>query len=226
MVGPRRGWTKLQWNNGQPTEHTWSGNYNNQVHHNQDGSIHPSAKVTAHHEKLLREKAANNSCMKFFNVQLLGLSGRPHPSLLGIVETRQAQKVRAHLQLLTGDFPSFELIGQRQKSDQSCRLCSHPVESTQHILIECCATSDVKERLLPELLNLIAAIDSTNELLFQNPSRLSLTQFILDPTSFNLNSGTRISFQNTRLPELFTLCRDWCFSVIALRKKLLQSSTQ
>ena len=144
--------------------------------------------------------------------------------MLGIIETRQVQKLRAHLQLLTGDFPSFELIGQQQRSDQSCRLCSYPVESTQHILTECRATSDVQERLLPELLNLLAAIDPTNDLLLQNHSRLSLTQFILDPTSFNLNRGIRISFQNARLPELFTLCRDWCFSVISLRKKLLNRS--
>ena len=47
-------------------------------------------KVTAYHEKSLRERASKISSLKYFNVQLLGLSGRPHPSLLGICETRQA----------------------------------------------------------------------------------------------------------------------------------------
>ena len=84
-------------------------------------------KVTAHHEKNLRDRALRNSCMQFLNVQLLGLSGKPHPALLNIYETRQAHKVRAHMQLLSGDFPSNELIGNRQKNKP--RLSALPMPS-------------------------------------------------------------------------------------------------
>ena len=182
-----------------------------------------TTRVTVYHEKLFREKAAKNSRLQFLNVQLLSLSGRPHPSLLGITETRQVQKLRAHLQLLTGDFPSFELLGHRQNSDQQCRLCFNPIESIQHIITECSATADARNRIFPELLNLVLSIDPTNQLLQPNISKRILTQFVLDPTSFNLSNEFRISFKNPRLHELFSLSRDWCFSVTSLRRKLLSS---
>ena len=50
-------------------------------------------KITAYHEKYHRQNAATNSCLQYLNVQLQGLSGRPHPVLLGISETREAFKV-------------------------------------------------------------------------------------------------------------------------------------
>ena len=75
---------------------------------------------------------------------LLGLSGKPHPALQGISETREAVKFRAHIQLLSGDFPSFEKLGSWHNAEPHCRLCPAPVESTQHILTECKATADVR----------------------------------------------------------------------------------
>ena len=74
-------------------------------------------KITAYHEKHHRQKAATNSSLQYLNVQLQGLSGRPHPVLLGISETREAVKVRAHVQLLSGDYPSYELLGKQRQSD-------------------------------------------------------------------------------------------------------------
>ena len=53
-------------------------------------------KITVYHEKYLRQKAATNSNLQYLNVQLQGLSGRPHPAVLGISETREAYKLRAH----------------------------------------------------------------------------------------------------------------------------------
>ena len=49
-------------------------------------------KITAYHERSLREKAANNTSLSYMNVGLLGLSGKPHPALQGISETREAVK--------------------------------------------------------------------------------------------------------------------------------------
>ena len=101
-------------------------------------------KITAYHERSLREKAANNTSLSYLNVGLLGLSGKPHPALQGISETREAVKFRAHIQLLSGDFPSFEKLGSWHNAEPHCRLCPAPVESTQHILTECKATADVR----------------------------------------------------------------------------------
>jgi hypothetical protein len=180
-------------------------------------------KITAHHERNLREKAAANSNLQYLNVQLLGLSGRSHPVLHHIYETREAFKLRAHLQLLSGNFASYELIGKQRSSDPGCRLCPTPIESTQHILSACCATADVRERLLPELLNLISEVHPTNGILDPHVPKSTLTQFILDPTSFNLSNKFRIPFRHTRLHEIFRLCHDWCYAVTSSRKKQLDN---
>ena len=180
-------------------------------------------KVTAHHERYLREKAEQNSSMQYLNVQLSGLTGRPHPALLNISETRQALRFRSHIQMLSGDFASSQLIGKHQNSDQSCQLCPCDLESTQHILTECLATSNVRERLLPELLNLVASVHPTNALLDPNVSKHTLTQFILDPTSFNLSNRFRINVQDIRLSEIFTLSRDWCHAIASSRNKQLKA---
>ena len=140
-----------------------------------------------------------------------------------ISETREAYKLRAHLQLISGDFPSYELIGKQRSSDPGCCLCPSPLESTQHILSECLATADVRRRLLPELQNLISEVHPTNGLLDPHVPRSTLTRFILDPTSFNLSNKFRIPFQHRRLHEVFHLCHDWCYAITSSRKKQLDS---
>ena len=52
------------------------------------------------------------------------------------------------------------MLGKQRNSDPHYRLCPSPVESTKHILTECCATAEVRDRLFPELLNVIAVIDT------------------------------------------------------------------
>ena len=178
------------------------------------------SRVTVYHERILRQKASTNSNMKYFNVQLLGLSGRPHPAIHHISETRQAQKCRSHLQLLLGDFASYEVLGRQQQSDQSCRLCKAEIDSTQHILTECSATSEIRECLLPELLNTLAA---ESGLLNPPISKHILMQFLLDPTSMNLSNRLRISPNHSHLYDLCPLSHDWCFAVTSSCKKQLQA---
>ena len=169
-----------------------------------------------------KERGHLYSNLQYLNVQLLGLSGRPHPALHHVRETREAFKMRAHIQLLAGDFPHNEVIGRHGNSDPRCSICPGPVESTQHLLTECSATAAVRERLLPELLNVIADIHPTHGLLDHTVSNINLTQFILDPTSANLNNRFRISPQHIRLAEIFRISRDWCYAVTSSRKKQLK----
>ena len=83
-----------------------------------------TTKVRAYHEKLWREKSLTNSKMIFLNVQLHGLNGRHHPALFGLKTTRQVEKMRPHLKMLSGDYLTYSRIALDRKSgDPSCRIC-------------------------------------------------------------------------------------------------------
>ena len=94
--------------------------------------------------------------------------------------------MRANIKFLCGDYPSNEHVGKLRNQDTCCQLFHAPVESTQHILIECHATKAVRDRLLPELLNVISQIKPDNDLLVPNVPKPILTQFLLDPTGLEL----------------------------------------
>ena len=64
--------------------------------------------ITVFHEKDQRVAAANNSKMKLFSVNLKGLNGRPHPTLLNIDTTCDYLKARCHLKFLCDDFFTYE----------------------------------------------------------------------------------------------------------------------
>ena len=103
--------------------------------------------IVVYYENKLRTEAKSNSKMNYLNVQLSGLSGRPHPALLNIFTTHDARKLRHHLKFLTGDF----LTNERRANDQpgldpSCTLCLAPLESTEHVLMSCRATADIRQR--------------------------------------------------------------------------------
>ena len=68
-------------------------------------------------------------------------------------------------------------------------------------MTQCPGTSDTRERLHADLVNIIAEIDEKNMILEHNISPETLTQFVLDPTSMNLSNGYRLSTLHPRLPE-------------------------
>lgn len=179
-------------------------------------------KITAFHEAELRQRALKSESLKYFNVQLLGLTGRPHQVIMSANDKRSIEKLRIHLKFLTGDFLSYAKLARNQGGDPYCRLCLAPVENTQHILTECRLTANVKERLYPELVNLVADISPLSSLLDRSKTPNSLlTQFIIDPASMNLPNSHRISYQHPRLPDLYRLSRDWCYAVFKCRGHLL-----
>ena len=159
-------------------------------------------KITAYHERQLRSKAAKNQNLEYFNVQLLGLCGTPHPVIRYITDSRDAYKLKAHLKFLIGDILSHEKLSRERGGDPSCRLCHSPIEDVTHILVDCPKMAETRQRLLPELLNLVADIQPQNCLLDSSKtSSRDLAQFILDPSSSNLASTHRISFQHPRLKK-------------------------
>ena len=176
--------------------------------------------VTAHHERELRRKAASNSKMTYLNVQVAGLSGHPHPALQNIHTTQDVKKLRFHTKFLCGDFLTGERLGLDQGTNPQCRLCLAPIENTEHILVKCRSLHDVRERLLPELLNTVAAIDPACQILI-NQTTPHLTQFLLDCTSLNLPNSYRLSPQIPGTNQIFSIARDWCFALTNERRRQL-----
>ena len=179
-------------------------------------------KVTVYHEQRLRKLAEGNSKMEFLNVKLHGLSGKPHPVIRGITDSRDIQKLRMHLKFLTGDILTGERLASDRGADPKCRICSAAKDNLVHIMTQCPGTSDARERLRADLVNIIAEIDEKNMILEHNISPETLTQFVLDPTSMNLSNGYRLSTLHPRLPEVLRISRDWCFATNTRRTTLLK----
>ena len=51
-------------------------------------------KISAYYENHMRVKASKSSSMHYFNVSLIGLRGKKHPALLGVVTTHEVKKSR------------------------------------------------------------------------------------------------------------------------------------
>ena len=185
-------------------------------------------KVTTWHEKRLRESSLRNSKMGYLNVELTGLSGRPHPILQNIFTTQDAMKLRLHTKFLTCDYMTNESLSKtRPNRSSACDLCSTPVDSVEHILVSCRATSEVRQRLYPELLNVVSEVQPLCAILqIQPPTPPSvLVQFILDCTSINLPESFRIPTHNPGISKVCKVSRDWCFAISSERSRLLRQSS-
>ena len=172
-------------------------------------------RVTVWHEQNLRKLSLSNSKMAYFNVQLAGLSGRPHPILHNIFTTLDAKKLRLHIKFLTCDFNTNErLAAGRPEKSPACSLCLAPLDSIEHVLVSCRSTSEIRSRLYPELVNTVVDVQPMCAILSQQPSPQVLTQFILDCTSINLPHSYRIPSHN---PGVANICKvSMLFSVKGL----------
>ena len=183
---------------------------------------HVTTKVIVFYENELRGKSLSNSKMLYLNVQLLGLNGRVHPALLNINTTQDSRKLRPHLKFLSGDFLSGEMLAaDRPSLSPACKLCSAPVDSYDHILLACRATAETRERIFPELLNIVSQVQPRS-ILLQNHSHPQLTQFILDCTSPNLDENLRIPAHNPGISHVYKISRDWTFAISNQRTRLLK----
>ena len=180
-------------------------------------------RVTAWHERELRKCAENNSKMKYLNVQLSGLSGRPHPILHNISNTLDVKKLRVHLKFLTSDFLTNERLSlDRPGVSAACDLCHDPTDSIEHILTSCLSTSEVRSRLYPELVNTVAQVQPMSTILLYHPPPHILTQFILDCTSLNLPDSIRVPSHNPGVSKICKVSRDWCYAINSERSRLIK----
>ena len=178
-------------------------------------------KITSFHEKELKIKAEKNSKMKYMNVSLSSLRGRYHPCLQNIISSNEVKKLRPHIKFLTGDYLTYQRKCEDSgQGDPTCRICRLENESISPILTQCPAYDDIRNRILPEFSAILKL--TQNCLKFENIRRDPniLTQFILDPTSFNLKGRVHVS--DPVVPELFKVSRDYCMAVHTERTRRLQ----
>ena len=158
---------------------------------------HTKAVVTSHHESILREKAGSNLKLSYLNVQATGLSGRTHPVLSWLLTSRDVALIRPHLRMLAGDYQCYAYLSHDRGLEPHCRLCKTisnnpaPAEDLAHVLTRCRATSDIRNKYIPDLFNTVASFLPSNRLL-SSTTHEHLTQFILDCSSLNLPISMRI----------------------------------
>ena len=180
-----------------------------------------SARINAFHENELRKHEDPSQKLKYLNVSLLGLSGRHHPALSGLVTVTDVQKSRHHLKMLVGDLFTYEKKSEQSGGSPNCRLCiDNKSESVSHILTFCSAYTDIRTRILEEFAYL--CLSSKSDINFPDMMKENevLCQFILDPTSMNLSE--RIHRNDPLVESFFKTSRDLCFGISERRLKLIR----
>ena len=187
--------------------------------------------ILTFHEKKWRVKAKNNSKLGFLNVQISSLTGRPHPILTGILTTRDVQRSRVHIKMLSGDYPCYSYLAYDQNQSPHCRLCLSvhphkppPEENMTHLLAICRVTSDVRSPYTSNLLNTVSQYFPRNELLVF-PNHKHSAQFILDPTSLNLPMTIRVPPGHPAVLQLLDISRSLCYATHKARTGLIRAIT-
>ena len=97
-------------------------------------------------------------------------------------------------------------------------------EDISHILAICQQYSDIRNRMLPEFKALCLQAQSNIEFEEIRSQFNTLTQFILDPSSFNLKR--RIHLSDPILPIIFQLSRNYCNAIHTRRINVITSMDQ
>ena len=190
-------------------------------------------KITAFHEKELRQQVASNSLMTYLNVSISGLRGRHHPSLSYMLTTQDVKKSQPHIKMLCGDYFTYEKRSNQSGGSPHCRSCfltnqesetPKPSENLIHILTECSAYSHIRDRILPEFSLLCQQSDAKINFDSISLEKATPCQLILDPISINLKS--RINVNDPLLRQFFKLSRDFCYTIHTERMKVLKQRLQ
>ena len=167
--------------------------------------------------------------MRFLNVDLTGLGNRPHPVLSGVNSAREVEKLRPAVKFLTGDYLTFD----RQARDSGgevrpdCIFCPGfagqppPRDTIEHVISQCLATSDARDRIMPELLSAVSLYYPENKIKSSVWNFTTLTQFTLNCTSLNLPSDCRFNVNDPNVSKIFAISRDLCYAIHSDRIKKL-----
>ena len=152
--------------------------------------------------------------MKYLYVNLSGLRGRYHPCLANIVTTEDVKKMRPYLKFMTGDYLT-------NQGNPLCRLCHMEGETICHILAICPIYEVKRTKMLREITELCTKESITFDIqdILGEDSPEVLTQFILDPTSFNLKK--RVNISDPIAQQLFKISREMCYYIHSERMRQL-----
>ena len=179
-----------------------------------------SDKITSFHEKELRTAAANNSKMKYLNINLYGLTGRCHPAISSnIITTDDVKMMRPHLKMLGGDYLTYQIKSQQSGGSPLCRLCRSDIDSISHIVYSC---RELNRKTFFSEMKYLCSL-SKNNINFDEilKSEESTTQLILDPCSFNLVN--RVHLDDPIREDFFKLSRQICYSLDKQRRVKLKN---
>ena len=159
--------------------------------------------------------------MKYLNVSLIGLSGRRHPSLSGATTTEEVKKMRPHLKMLVCDYLTYEVRAQHSGGSPICRLCRLNCESISHVLTSCFKLSETRSRILREFSSLCSVTKSQIDFEYISSDKEILSQFLIDPCSFNLTQ--RVHIDDPAVDQFYRLSRDLCFALDKDRRSQLSA---
>ena len=135
--------------------------------------------------------------------------------------TDEVRKLRPHLKFLSGDYLTYQVkFDQTQKGSPLCKICSLDNETVCHIITICPEYDEMRKRILhefKEMCRLSPSLQVDFQSLVNNPE--TLNQFLLDPTSFNLEH--RVHRNDPIVQHLFKISRDLCYSIHNRRMKTL-----
>ena len=158
--------------------------------------------------------------MRYMNVNLSSLNGRHHPCLKNVITTSDVKKLRPYIKFLSGDYLTYERkYLESGQGNPICKICKEENKSISHIIAQCPEYRQIRDRILQEFSNI--CILTQNCLNFESikTDQQILTQFILDPTSFNLN--TRVHISDPLVPIFFKVSRDYCYAIHKERTRRL-----
>ena len=165
--------------------------------------------------------AYENSCMKYFNISILGLRGRIHPSIRNINNKNEVINMRPHLKMLIGDYLTYEKKSHQSGGSPECRICDlNETDSYMHILLSCDSLSEPRQRILTQIIIFCQSNNVNIEQYLRDPEKL--TQFILDPSSMNI--PVRVDINDPILDHSIKLSQDLCYALYKLRMKLISDS--
>ena len=177
--------------------------------------------------------ATNNSKMKYFHIGTKGLNGRPHPVLTAAVTTSEVKAMRPVVKLLLSDYYTYSVKDSQSGGGAHCRLCttstdqcSPPTEDIEHVLTQCVGTAEIRQEKLEELLAVTATAKSGVNCDILRTNSSTLTQFILDCTSNNLDNNVRVSVNDPVMIEIFIHARHMVNAIHCDRTRKLKNMTK